>query len=142
MAANAISTFKTYLMYKEGGTMKKLVDISQFGDLGSDPNTIDVTTLSDPQEKFIPGIKKNDNITFNAYYTKEAYTLIAGLKDVETTFGVWFGSSDDDGATPDGNRGKFEFDGFVNVRVTGGGVDEAVGMSVIVTPSGEIKMVE
>lgn len=36
----AISTFKTFLMHKkEASTYEKLVDITEFPDLGSDPGT-------------------------------------------------------------------------------------------------------
>lgn len=139
----AISTFKTYLMYKNAENWEKLCDISQFPDLGQDPNTIDVTTLSNSQEVFIQGIRRSDNLVFNAFYEKEVYKKIDALKGVEQDIAVWFGASGEEGAyEPDGSDGKFETKGFVAVRVTGGGVDEAVGMSITVTPTKEILMAE
>lgn len=44
----AISTFKTFLMHKkEASTYEKLVDITEFPDLGSDPELLETTTTSD-----------------------------------------------------------------------------------------------
>ena len=57
----ASSTYQTYLMYKAttGGsaTFSKLTDIISLPDLGAPPEQIDVTTLSDRQRKYIPGVE-------------------------------------------------------------------------------------
>ena len=47
----ATSTYMTFLMHKsaDAGDWEKLLDITEFPDLGGDPEMIDVTTLS-PQD--------------------------------------------------------------------------------------------
>ena len=53
----AISTFKTFLMHKkEASTYEKLVDITEFPDLGSDPELLETTTTSDRMKTYILGI--------------------------------------------------------------------------------------
>lgn len=41
--------------------------------------------------------------------------------------------------TPTGTDGKFSFDGQLSVHVTGGKVNEVVGMSITIAPSTVIK---
>lgn len=134
----AISTYKTYLMYKAGesGEYSKLCDISAYPDLGGDPENIDVTTLSDPMRKFIAGIQSNDSMTFDAFYDKDTFTRLYALKGKTTHLAVWFGATGEGAdAVPDGSMGKFVFDGEVVVRVAGAGVNEAVPMSIVVIPN-------
>lgn len=138
----AISTYRTYLMYKKSDSYEKLVDITSFPDLGQDPETIDVTTLTDRMRKFIAGIEGNDALTFDSFYTKEVYTKLAALKGKQTDLGVWFGGTGEDtAATPTGDLGKFNFTGEVFVRVAGAGVNEAVRMNITVVPSTAIEFV-
>lgn len=137
----AISTYKTYLMKGTGTTptWSKLLDIKSFPDLGGDPETIDVTTLSDPMRVFIEGIQNTGNLQFTANYTSADYAAIAALKGQSTKFAVWFGASTSNEVdTPDGSRGKFDFEGTISAYVTGGGVNEAVSMNVTVVPSTKI----
>lgn len=134
----AISTYQVYLMIKgSGGDYSKLCDIKSFPDLGGSPETLDTTTLSDPMTTSIPGIQSLDILEFEANYDKTVY---GQLKTQETTdlasdtgtgYAVWFGA-DSDGKTPTGDKGKFEFDGKLNVHVTGGGVNEVVGMVIAI----------
>ena len=50
----AISTFKTFLMHKkEASTYEKLVDITEFPDLGSDPELLETTTTSDRMKTYM-----------------------------------------------------------------------------------------
>lgn len=137
----AISTYKTYLMHAATGTeYKKLVDITSFPDLGGEPEAIEVTTLSDPMKKFIPGIQSNGNMPFEANYDKAAYEAIKALKGTEQKLSIWFGATTGEGGvdTPTGEHGKFDFLGYVNVHVNGGAVNEAVKMTISVIPSSPI----
>ena len=43
----AISTYKAFLMVKDSGSYKKLIDIKEFPDLGGAPERLQTTTLSD-----------------------------------------------------------------------------------------------
>lgn len=77
----AISTFKTFLMHKkEESTYEKLVDITEFPDLGSDPELLETTTTSDRMKTYILGILGNEGLKFPANYDHTAYKA---LKKVE-----------------------------------------------------------
>lgn len=140
----AISTYQTYLMKGTAGTtttMTKLLDITSFPDLGGAPETIDVTTLSDAMRVFIKGIQQNDIMSFEANYDLVKYKELKELstqKDIP--FGVWFGA--DNTGKPDGNSGKFEFKGELDVYVNGGAVNEGVKMTISIAPSTKIAVVE
>ena len=135
----AISTYKVFLMKKETDAYKKLVDIKDFPDLGGAPEMLETTTLSDGAQTFIPGIQTLEALTFNANYDKEDYDSLLALDGVETPFAVWFGGTETGGVvTPTGSEGKFEFKGKLSVYVTGGGVNEVVGMAITIAPSTKI----
>ena len=68
----ATSTYKTFLMHKKEATYEKLVDITEFPDLGSDPEMLETTTLSDKMQTFILGIQSNSGLSFSANYDHTA----------------------------------------------------------------------
>jgi hypothetical protein len=129
----AISTFGITLMQGTGtGTPKtytKLVDIKDFPDLGGAPEMLETTTLSDAMQTYIEGIQSADALEFTANYTKEDYTKLTAstIKGVKVPYAVFFGA--------DGKDGKFEFEGYLSVRVNGGGVNEVVGMTISIAPA-------
>lgn len=138
----AISTFKTFLMHKkEASTYEKLVDITEFPDLGSDPELLETTTTSDRMKTYILGILGNEGLKFPANYDHTAYKALKKLEGKTDGYAVWFGGTDnEDGTvTPTGTDGKFSFDGQLSVHVTGGKVNEVVGMSITIAPSTVIK---
>ena len=141
---SGISTYQTYLMINTSSTSTaswtKLIDITSFPDLGDEPETIDTTTLTDNMMTFIPGIQSNSNMTFEANYTPENYNAVHEYDDTYAhDVAIWFGA---DGSlptdTPDGHDGKFTFTGFIKPVLGGGGVNEKVTMSVVVTPNSPI----
>ena len=137
----AITSFKTYLMKKgtSGNTYAKLVDIKEFPDLGKAPDTVDVTTLSDPSQVLLPDIEKPGQMEFVANYSAADYATLKALEGTEQNLAVWFGASESSGVyTPDGSAGKFEFTGYIKVYVKGAGVSSAVDMGVVVTPTSAI----
>lgn len=132
----AISTYKVFLMKKETNTYNKLVDIKEFPDLGGAPEALDTTTLSDGARTYIPGIQEQESLTFTCNYVAADYTTLTGLVGTETDFAVWFGATVSGGvATPTGSDGKFEFKGYLNVYVNGGGVNEVVDMTITIMPT-------
>lgn len=137
----AISTFKTFLMHKKSSTYEKLVDITEFPDLGSDPELLETTTTSDRMKTYILGILGNEGLKFPANYDHTEYKALKALEGKTEGYAVWFGGTDaDDGSvTPTGSDGKFSFDGQLSVHVTGGKVNEVVGMSITIAPSTVIK---
>lgn len=136
----AISTYKTFLMKKgTGDTWEKLIDIKDYPDLGGAPEMIETTTLSDGGQTYIPGIKSNEALEFTANYTKEDYKKLKALEGVESEYAVWFGGTKSGKVvTPTGDNGKFEYSGQLSVFVTGGGTNEAVGMTISIAPSSDI----
>lgn len=133
-----ISTYKSYLMYRTttDASYAKVVDITSFPDLIGTPERIDITTLSDAQRVYIAGIQDRDDMTFNCNYTVNNFKAVHDLEGHIYEYALWFGATGDVGSeTPDGSQGKFEWTGDIRAGVTGGGVNEAVGMTVTCTPS-------
>lgn len=120
----AISTYNTTLTI--GGTS---VGIFDFPDMGSDPETIDVTTLQDAQYKYIAGIKGSGALSFNANYDKSTYGTLAGYESAGSAKACVLTLQD--GST-------LTWSGYVSVRITGKGVNERVEMAVTTVPSTDI----
>ena len=135
----ATSTYKTFLMKGSGSTTptyQKLVDITEFPDIGGEPELLDTTTLSDKMRTFILGIQNNEGMTFNANYDPADYQALKALEGVETPYAVWFGGTESGGVvTPTGSEGKFSFNGQLSVRVNGGAVNEVRGMTITIAPT-------
>ena len=139
-----ISTYQTYLMYRTttDGNYDKLIDITSFPDLIPPKERIDITSLSDYMRVYINGIGDTAEQTYNANYTPENYQKISALEGHQYDYALWFGATGSQGEeTPDGHLGKFEWTGDISAGINGGGVNEAVGMSITVTPSTVIKPV-
>lgn len=131
----AISTAKTYLMYKgkDGmpSTFEMLCPITNYPDMGSTPSKLDTTDLS--AEKFktsILGLQEAPDLTFEANYDKTLFKKINDLSGTTYTFELQFGA--------DGEEGKFDWDGQCIVYATGGGVDEVRKMTIVVSAETEI----
>ena len=136
----ATSTYMTFLMHKTNSTYEKLIDITEFPDLGTDPEMLETTTLSDRMQTFIMGIEGNEAMNFATNYDKTGYAALKALKNKEEGFAVWFGGTEqEDGTvTPTGTEGKFSFKGQLSVRVTGGGVNEVRKMGITIAPTSVI----
>ena len=135
----AISTYRSYLMYKNTSAWEKLIDIKSFPDLGGAPELLETTTLSDGMTTNILGIQTLDALEFECNYTKEDYMKLKAMEGSDKEFAVWLGG---EGTTPTGSDGKFEFNGALSVYVNGGGVNEVVNMTVSIAASTPITMGE
>jgi hypothetical protein len=139
----ATSSYKTFLMVKRDAAYEKLVDIKDFPDLGGAPEMLETTTLSDSMQTYIEGIQSQDALEFNINYDLETYQTIVAMKGVETDFAVWFGGTEADGTlTPTGTEGKFNFKGYISIRVTGKGVNEVKEAVLSIAPSTPITLGE
>ena len=139
----AISTYKSFLMYKNSAAWEKLVDIKSFPDLGGAPELLETTTLSDSMTTNIMGIQSLDALEFECNYTLEKYTKLKEMEGTEKEFAVWLGGTEAGGvATPTGSDGKFQFNGQLSVYVNGGGVNEVVNMTVSIAASTPISLGE
>jgi len=143
MAVTAVetSTIHSALMYVSATsgntkTWSKVCCIKDYPDLGGTPNSIEVTTLCDEQQRFIPGVKSGEQLSFTANYTASDYSAIQALAGTQQEFGLWFGANS--GGDPDGHDGKFEFTGYISVSLVGKGVDEVREMTITITPNSEI----
>ena len=139
----ATSSYKTFLMYKKGENYEKLIDIKDYPDLGGAPEMLETTTLSDSMQTYIEGVQSLDALEFNVNYTLETYEQILAMKGTETEFSVWFGGTDVGGVvTPTGDEGKFNFKGYISMRVTGKGVNEVREGTISIAPSTPITLGE
>lgn len=135
----AISTYKTFLMYKNGNNWNQVIPIKDFGDLGGEPESLETTSLSDGARTYIPGIQSQEAINFTYNYTKNDFATVSALSASEYQFAVWFGASVSNNAlVPNGEDGKFEFTGKLTTWVVGGGVNEVVDAQISIMPSSEI----
>lgn len=133
-----ISTYQTYLMVKKttAGDYEKVIDITSFPDLIPPKDRIDITTLSDYMRVYINGIGDTSEQTYGANYTPENYAAVEELEDNQYDYALWFGASGSAGSeVPDGHLGKFSWTGDISAGINGGGVNEAVSMSITCTPS-------
>ena len=134
----AVSTYLTFLMYKSTSSAEytKLCDITSTPDIGGTPNMLETTTLTDNMQTFIPGIQQmGDGMAFGANYDKATYTTLKALENTTKSYAVWKGGTVSGATvTPTGSDGKWSFDGQLSVMVTGGGVDEVLGMTITIAP--------
>ncbi len=116
----ATNTYQTYLMKsEEGTTYTKLVDIINYPDLGSAPDKIDVTTLSDAMKTNILGIQgAADSMDFDILYDPTTFKSLKDMENKTLHLAIFLGGED-------GKLGKFKFDGMLSVYLAGGGVNEA-----------------
>ena len=137
----ASSTYKTFLMKKGTTNYEKLVDIKDFPDLGGSPEMLETTTLSDSMQTYVEGIQSQDALEFTINYDLETYETLLALKGAETEFAVWFGGTESAGVvTPTGDEGKFNFKGYLSVRVVGKGVNEVKEAIISIAPSTPITL--
>lgn len=133
-----ISTYQTYLMYRTSttDTFAKVIDITSFPDLIPPKERIDITSLSDYMRVYINGVGDTSEMSFGANYTPDNYSTIVGLEGHVYEYAVWFGATGSAGSeTPDGHMGKFTWTGDISAGISGGGVNEAVGMTINCTPA-------
>lgn len=71
----------TYLMKKKDGdaTFEKLLDITEYPDLGGEKEKLDVTTLSDKKKRTINGIEDTGDLNFKAWYAQFIIALYSSL---------------------------------------------------------------
>ena len=139
----ATSSYKTFLMTKNTSTYEKLVDIKDFPDLGGAPEMLETTTLSDSMQTYIEGIQSQDVLEFTINYDLTTYQTLLAMKGTETEFSVWFGGTESGGVvTPTGTEGKFNFKGYLSVRVVGKGVNEVKEAIISIAPSTAITLGE
>lgn len=131
----AIATMNTKLMYKTSGEFEKLVDIKDYPDLGSAPELLETTTLTQTERHTnIKGLQDATDLTFTCNYTKADYVKVKALEGSDEEFQLQLGE--------DGIDGKFQWKGELSVYLTGAGVNEVREMVITITESEPIQLVE
>ena len=103
----ATSTYMTFLMHKKETAWEKLLDITEFPDLGGDPELLETTTLSDKMQTYVNGVQSNDGMTFNANYDHTEYKALKALEGKNEEYAVWFGGTETASSpTPTGSEGS------------------------------------
>ena len=115
----------------------EVTSMFSFPDLKGSRDAVDVTTLAHDSYQYIQGIKNNGNIlSFELIYEGNAsgdnFYALSALETAGNAvgFGLQFPNS---GAI-------FMFEGFVNVVIQGGGVNEAIKCTLEVTLSSDIEV--
>ena len=124
-----ISTSITTLNYSidSGVNYIKLLDITNYPDMGSTPSKLDTTDLSATAYKTsILGLQELPDLTFEANYDKATYAMIEALTGNQY-FQLQFGSA--------GTNGKFTWQGEIRIFAMGAGVDEVRKMQVTLSAS-------
>lgn len=158
-------TAGTFLMKgtTSGGetTYEKLVDISEYPDIGSTVDSQDVTTLSDASHKYIDALPDvGGSVEFNGWLDRDGYDAVTALANKECDFVIAFGghpsASDASILEPDNISGAVggpltitagtgqtevttflavSFKGKIRVRLTGAGSDAARPVTYTITPT-------
>lgn len=91
------------------GTFEKLIDITEYPDLGGEKEKLDVTTLSDTKKRTINGIEDTGDLAFKAWYEKADYKKLLDLQEAGKVdkYQLWFGE--------EGVDGKWEWAGVMAV---------------------------
>lgn len=84
----------TYLMHEKAdapGTFEKLIDITEYPDLGGEKEKLDVTTLSDTKKRTINGIEDTGDLAFKAWYEKADYKKLLDRRKQEKLINTSYG---------------------------------------------------
>lgn len=123
----------TFLTIKKAAAtdFTKLIDITEYPDLGGDTEKLDSTSLSDKKKRNINGIEDSADLTFKAWYEKTDYKTLFDLEvaDELSTFQLWFGENGEDGI--------WEWQGKIHVFPAGAGSNAVREMSFSITDEGE-----
>lgn len=132
--ANGKSVVIAYVLASE--EWSKLCDISEFPDMATPPEGIDVTTLSDWCHTYIAGlIDTGGNLEFSGFLDATTLPLVAaGTSGVED-LAFWVGGTKSGNTiTPTGSILKVEFQGTYTAVLGGAGADEAFPVTIAVAP--------
>lgn len=155
------STYGTYLKVKvataspDSGSnnYEILCPITDFPDLGGEPEMLQTTTLGDKAHTYIEGIQSMDALTFttNLYFgdekTKGSFLYIKKTYDSTSDsheFAIDFVKDPTGtGAAGEAEGGsvllRAKWTGQLAIWVNGGGVDEVVGCTISISPSTPIE---
>lgn len=113
--------------------------IKNYPDMGGEPNTVEMTDLSDRYQRFMKGVQTNENKTFLANYVPDIYETLIAL-DGFCWCALAFGDTESDGVyTPAGDMGLLTWKGELSAYINGGEVDSPREMTIISTPATKVE---
>lgn len=122
----------TFLMHKASGEtdFKKLIDITEYPDLGGATEKLDSTTLSHKKKQSINGVEESADLEFKAWYELADYKKLYDIEQADTldTYQLWFGDKGEDGI--------WEWQGKMHVYPVGGSSNAVREMSFSITDEG------
>lgn len=127
------TTVNTYLYAKAGeaSTFTKLLDITNYPDLFTAPEKIDISDLSSRQKKYAEGMIDLPDYTFGANYTKTAYDNVKALEGDDTIqYQLRFGVN--------GEYGAWQWTGSHFINIKAGDVGGKREMELTVYPKTDI----
>jgi len=129
-------TNKTFLMKKGASDTEfaKLIDITEYPDLGGAKEKLDSTTLSDTKKRTIDGIEDSADLEFKAWYDKDDYEKLLAIEDAGTvdTYQIWFGENGEDGI--------WEWQGKLSLYPNSGSSNAVREMTFSITDEGDEEM--
>ena len=124
----AISTQGVTLKWgTSAASLRKVVDIKDFPDLGGAPEMLETTTLSDNIQTYIMGIQGSDMMEFTCNYTKADFEAVMADANKELYYALEFGDN--------GSEGIFEWQGQHTAWVVGAGVNAVTEFKIGIAPS-------
>lgn len=137
------ATISTYLVHYTGLTAAptaadfskatQVCPIKSYPDMGGDPETIEVTDLTDHKQRNIKGVQSSDLLEFTANYIKknfDACKTIEKLGEAEW-FGLVFG--EDENGDMDGHDGVIAWQGGLSAYITSGDVNSVREMKIVIS---------
>lgn len=126
----------------ESSTYAKLVDITNFPDMGGAPESLDGTTLSDEMEVQEEGITKLGALEFDGFLDESGadFEALEALEGTETQFALYVGK--DASGTPDGHIIKYKWKGKLSAWVVGGGVNELIKVKISIARTTKVERIK
>lgn len=125
-------TNTTFLMHKtsSGSTFEKLIDITEYPDLGGAAEMLDASTLSYKKTQKIKGVEESADLEFKAWYEQADYKKLYDIEQADTldSYQLWFGE--------DGEDGIWEWQGKLHVYPNSGGQNAVREMSFTISDEG------
>lgn len=130
----AISTQGVQLLRGDSKTtLKELAWVSEYPDLSSAPDTIDVTTLMHTQQATIPALPKSDTMSFPCFMDSDAANYKAVQETAKTP--AYY-------AVRSRSGWGWVWHGQHTVSVPGKGVDDAIAFNIDITSDGEFEFMD
>lgn len=108
----------------------KYVDITDYSELESAPEKIDITTMSNHKRVYKQGLPDQPQQTYTAMYDPKTYAIIKALGNNIKSFCLFFEES----------KSLLKWQGQASVQIAGGSIAEARTMTITVVAETEIEV--